>query len=53
MAPDRPVLGRKARSQALNQMRSIIATAPEPIWAEPRNLKEYGSSHREPVKDFV
>ena len=32
---------RKARTQALNQMRSIIATGPEPIRAELRNLNVY------------
>jgi transposase len=32
---------RKARTQALNQMRSIISTAPEPIRAELRNLNVY------------
>jgi transposase len=32
---------RKARTQALNQMRSIIATGPEPIRAELRDLNVY------------
>ena len=32
---------RKARTQALNQMRSIIATGPEPIRAELRDLTVY------------
>jgi transposase len=32
---------RKARTQALNQMRSIVSTAPEPIRAELRNLNVY------------
>ena len=32
---------RKARTQALNQMRSIISTAPEPIRAELRDLNVY------------
>jgi transposase len=32
---------RKARTQARNQMRSIISTAPEPIRAELRNLNVY------------
>ena len=32
---------RKARTQALNQMRSMISTAPEPIRAELRNLNVY------------
>ena len=32
---------RKARTQALNQMRSIISTAPEPIRAELRHLNVY------------
>jgi transposase len=32
---------RKARTQALNQMRSIVATGPEPIRAELRNLSVY------------
>lgn len=32
---------RKARTQALNQMRSIISTAPEAIRAEPRDLNVY------------
>jgi transposase len=32
---------RKARTQSLNQMRSIISTAPEPIRAELRNLNVY------------
>jgi transposase len=32
---------RKARTQALNQMRSLISTAPEPIRAELRDLNVY------------
>ena len=32
---------RKGRTQALNQMRSIISTAPDPIRAELRNLNVY------------
>src|SRR5215207_11606778 len=32
---------RKARTQSLNQMRSIISTAPEPIRAELRHLNVY------------
>jgi hypothetical protein len=32
---------RKAHTQALNQMRAIISTAPEPIRAELRDLNVY------------
>ena len=32
---------RKGRAQALNQMRGLISTAPEPIWAELRGLNVF------------
>ena len=49
---------RRARTQALNQMRGLISTAPEPIRAELRNLNVYrllerASAYRPGVKRDV
>src|ERR671911_1004472 len=46
------ISARKARTQALNQMRSLISTAPDDIRAELRHLNVYDSSNAAAPSDL-